>query len=116
MNLKRDKIWIYVLGAGMLAVTVGLAVNYRQPEWKDYQDDFKDLVAKRFGAARAEKIQTGIQQVWVPALNRTDRCTTCHMGVEWKGLENAPEPFRSHPKEILEKHPISKYGCTVCHG
>lgn len=116
MNLKRDKIWIYLLGGGILAVTIGLAVNNQQPEWKDYQDDFKDLVTKRFGEARAAKVQTGVQQIWVEPLGRTDRCTTCHMGVEWKGLENAPEPFRTHSTKLLEKHPISKYGCTVCHG
>lgn len=116
MNLKRDKIWIYLLGGGTLAVTVGLAIANYQPEWKYYQDDFKELVAKRFGDARAAKIETGIQQVWVAPLGRTDRCTTCHMGVEWKGLESAPEPFRTHPKQILEKHPIAKYGCTICHG
>lgn len=116
MNLKRDNIWIYVLGGGLLAVTIGLAVAEYQPEWKDYQEDFKDLVAKRFGETRAAKVETGIQQIWVAPLGRTDRCTTCHMGVEWKGLESAPEPFRTHPKQILEKHPISKYGCTVCHG
>jgi cytochrome c2 len=45
-----------------------------------------------------------------------DRCTTCHQGIEWKGLENAPHPYRTHPKEILEKHPLNKYGCTSCHG
>ena len=115
-NLKRDNIWIYLFGAGILAVTIGLAIEHYRPEWSDYQAEFKDYVAQRFGPARAAKIETGIQQVWVPALGRTDRCTTCHLGVEWKGLESAPEPFRSHPKQILEKHPISKYGCTVCHG
>jgi mono/diheme cytochrome c family protein len=54
--------------------------------------------------------------VYVPDLNRADRCVTCHLGVEWKGMENAPEPFRTHQKEILEKHPIAKFGCTSCHG
>jgi cytochrome c2 len=48
-------------------------------------------------------------------LGKTDRCVTCHQGVEWKGLESAPEPFRTHPKEILQKHPIAEFGCTSCH-
>lgn len=114
--LKRDKLWVYLLGLGMLAVTIGIVAASLRPEWKDYQDDFKDLVAKRFGDAKARQIDTGIQQVWVADLGRTDRCVTCHMGMEWKGLESAPQPFRSHPKPILEKHPILKYGCTICHG
>jgi cytochrome c2 len=74
------------------------------------------MVAKRFGERRAATIPGGIQQVWVKEINRTDRCTTCHQGIEWKGLERAPNPYRTHPKEILDKHPISKYGCTICHG
>jgi len=31
-------------------------------------------------------------------------------------MENAPEPYRTHPKEIIDRHPIEKFGCTSCHG
>jgi len=41
---------------------------------------------------------------------------TCHLATEWKGMENAPEPFRMHPNQILQKHPVDKFGCTPCHG
>jgi cytochrome c551/c552 len=117
MNWKTwDTFWIYLFGIGMLALTGYLYWNQLMPEWKGYQSEFHDLVDKRFGEQRAATTPAGIQQVWVKELNRTDRCTTCHQGIEWKGLENAPNPFRTHPKEILDKHPVSKYGCTVCHG
>ena len=117
MNWKnRDTLWINLLGIGALGLTGFLYWDQYQPEWKGYQDEFRELVAKRFGPQRAATVPTGLQQVWVKAINRTDRCTTCHLGMEWKGLESAPEPYRSHPKEILAKHPISKYGCTICHG
>lgn len=117
MNWKnRDSISLYALGAATLALTVYLFANSVQPEWKGYQSDFRDLVAKRFGEQRARSIPTGLQQVWLRELGRADRCTTCHMGVEWKGLDSAPEPFRTHSREILEKHPIAQYGCTICHG
>ena len=36
--------------------------------------------------------------------------------VEWKGLENAPNPFKSHPQEILKSHPVDQFGCASCHG
>jgi cytochrome c2 len=52
----------------------------------------------------------------VKELDKVDRCVTCHLAVEWKGMESADEPFRTHPKEILEKHPIDKFACTSCHG
>jgi cytochrome c2 len=52
--------------------------------------------------------------------NVADRCITCHMGVEIKGLEgeDVPVVFRTHPNPdgIMDKHPIEKFGCTSCHG
>jgi cytochrome c2 len=112
----RDTIWIAIFSLALVGL-LGF-VYYRQvaPEWKDYQEDFRDLVEKKFGPARAEMAPNGIQQIWVKDLNRVDRCTTCHLAVEWKGLESAPEPFRTHSKEVLTEHPIAKFGCTVCHG
>ena len=26
--------------------------------------------------------------------------------MEWKGLDNVAHPFKSHPQEILKKHPL----------
>lgn len=113
---KRDTILVYGMGAGLLAITAALYWLYFQPEWEAYQSDFRDLVTQRFGAARAQAAPRGIQQIWIPALDRVDRCTTCHTGWSWKGLEGAPEPYRTHPADILAKHPVVDYGCTVCHG
>lgn len=113
---NQDRFWIYLLGAGTLALSGYLYWDHAQPEWQGYQDEFRELVAKRFGAQRSRSVPSGLQQIWVKELNRTDRCTTCHMGIEWKGLENAPNPYRSHSVEILKNHPVSQYGCTICHG
>ncbi|MEK7251162.1 MAG: c-type cytochrome, partial [Bacteroidota bacterium] len=71
---------------------------------------------EKFGSERAATVPTGLQQVYVKELDKADRCVTCHQATEWKGLETAVEPFRTHPKEILEKHPIDKFACTMCHG
>lgn len=54
-------------------------------------------------------------------VQKVDRCTTCHLGIDQKGFEDAPLPFRTHPKLDLfvgsdSKHPLEKFGCTVCHG
>lgn len=49
---------------------------------------------------------------------KVDRCTTCHLGIDKKGYENAPQPFRTHPDvEVYLRgpHPIERIGCTVCH-
>ncbi len=113
---NRDGAWIGGLGVAAFVFVVYLFAVNLQPEWKDYQAEFRDLVAERFGEARARQVQTGIQQVYIRELNRADRCVTCHLGMEWQGLERADQPYRSHPKQILAKHPLAKYGCTICHG
>jgi cytochrome c2 len=113
---KKDSILLYSFGGVTLLITALIFWNYFTPEWKGYQDEFQDLVANKFGAERVQQIPRGLQQIWVKDLDRVDRCTTCHQGMEWKGLDNAAQPFKSHPQEILKKHPLSQYGCTVCHG
>jgi cytochrome c2 len=97
-------------------LTASVYLREVRTDWSDYQAEFRDFVAEKFGAERAEQVPAGIQQIWVEALDRVDRCTTCHQAVEWKGLENAPEPYRTHPTEILAKHPLNAFGCTSCHG
>ncbi|MEC9006675.1 MAG: hypothetical protein VX731_00975, partial [Candidatus Neomarinimicrobiota bacterium] len=51
---------------------------------------------------------------------KVDRCITCHVGIDKKGFEDAPQPYTTHPR--LEEfvggsspHPTSEYGCTTCH-
>ena len=113
---QKDSLWLYSFGAVALIVTGLIYWGYFRPEWKDYQNEFQTLVAEKFGEEKAAQVPAGLQQIWVKELGRVDRCTTCHQGVEWKGLENAPNPFRAHPREILEKHPVQQFGCTTCHG
>ena len=113
---KKDSILLYSFGGITLLITAFVFWNYYTPEWKGYQDEFQELVAKKFGAERVQQVPQGLQQIWVKDLDRVDRCTTCHQGMEWKGLDNAAQPFKSHPQEILKQHPLSQFGCTVCHG
>ena len=52
---------------------------------------------------------------------KVDRCTTCHLAIDRKGFEDAPQPFKTHPNLDLylgsaSPHQIEKVGCTVCHG
>lgn len=51
---------------------------------------------------------------------KVDRCITCHLAIDQKGFEKAPQPFTTHPKLDLflssgSKHPMEEFGCTVCH-
>ncbi len=53
-----------------------------------------------------------------------DRCETCHLAVARPGFDGE-EPLRTHPRAtgkdplfVSENspHPLSSFGCTVCHG
>jgi cytochrome c551/c552 len=111
----RDRLFLVLFGIALLVLTVYIFWAQSTPEWRGYQTEFKQVVAERFGEDRAASVPSGIQQIWIKELDRADRCVTCHLGVEWQGLENAPQPFTSHNREILEKHPLQKFGCTLCH-
>ncbi|MDH3629002.1 MAG: cbb3-type cytochrome c oxidase subunit II [Acidobacteriota bacterium] len=110
---------ILVLIAGGLTLVAGIAAIYRDsaPDWKYYQSEFRAIVAEEIGVEQVAEAPRGIQQIWVEPLEIVDRCTTCHLGVGWKGLANVEQPWASHPAmELLGTHPIETYGCTVCHG
>lgn len=114
--VTRDRL-LMALGAVCFLAGVGFVfVRTWTPDWRDYQAEFREVVRETLGDERAEAVPTGLQQIYVGPLGVADRCVTCHQGVTWKGLEKAPHPYRTHPKEILEKHPIEKLGCTPCHG
>ena len=113
--VKIDRAIVSVVGIALFLVVAFSVYDYFHPEWMNYQAEYRDLVEEKFGPERADQVPSGFQQIYVKSLDRTDRCITCHQATEWTGLENAPEPFRTHPKEILKTHPISKYGCTTCH-
>jgi mono/diheme cytochrome c family protein len=56
-----------------------------------------------------------LRRIFLPDANVRDLCTTCHLGVNNPLFVDAREPFRTHPGQILEKHPVEKFGCTLCH-
>jgi len=112
---RKDLILISGFGALALAVTGFLLWSSWTEEWRAYQAEFNELVAEKFGEERAAGVPTGLQQIWVRDLDRVDRCVTCHQGIEWKGLENEPQPYRTHPAAIIKTHPLPRFGCTSCH-
>jgi cbb3-type cytochrome oxidase cytochrome c subunit len=64
-----------------------------------------------------ERVPIDINFTQIP---RADRCQTCHLGADRAGFEEAPQPFRTHPR--LDRfaggtspHPVDRFGCTPCH-
>jgi cbb3-type cytochrome oxidase cytochrome c subunit len=113
---QRDRPVLAIVGVVLVLGAVLFTVNDREHEWRYYQYAFKRLVAEKLGAEKARTVPNGLQQIWVPALGRADRCVSCHQATSWKGFESAEEPFRTHPVEPLKNHPPEKFGCTSCHG
>src|SRR6266571_2239380 len=79
-------------------------------EWKGYQLRYDDVISQL--PQRITPAEIGIKQIWAQKLDRVDRCTTCHLGLGEKALENAEQPFRTHPRIY---HKVDDFGCTVCH-
>lgn len=100
-------------------VLLGLALaRAARPGWAAYQRSYHRLEAQSEpnAAAKAavESAPVAIAQIILPGLQRVDRCTTCHQGVENPAMKGAPEPFSYHPD--ISRHPPSRFGCTICHG
>ena len=104
----------------MLALVLIVAAVWQAttPTWKAYQHRYLQMEAQGEPNAvtKAAVLSTPpeIHQILLPGLQRVDRCTTCHQGVEDPTMKDAPEPFRYHAG--LGPHIPSKFGCTICHG
>ncbi|MCP4600384.1 MAG: c-type cytochrome [Proteobacteria bacterium] len=103
-------------------LTVSLVVAAMQDisrDWQEIQVEYKDLAVSRANNNRlreaVRQIETGIKQDFLPQLDRSDRCRTCHLGIENPSMKGAKEPHAAHPGTLLEHHPPERFGCTVCH-
>jgi hypothetical protein len=114
---KREVIVLLAVAAVTVAVGIVAILEDASPSWKYYQAEFEAIVAESIGDVEPSQIARGIQQIWVEPLGRVDRCTTCHLGMTWKGLEKVEQPWGTHPDlELFTTHPVESYGCTICHG
>jgi mono/diheme cytochrome c family protein len=79
-------------------------------EWRHYQKEYNSLLSSQ--PRRIKPIEISIKQIWNSKLNRVDRCTSCHLGVEETDLVAAQQPFKPHPDVY---HDLNEFGCTICH-
>jgi hypothetical protein len=114
----RPDRWVVLLaGAGLLVVALVAIVGEARPAWRRDRDAVREAVASRAGPEAAAAIGGDLEQVWLPDLDRVDRCVACHAATALgPALRDAPHPARSHPPEILRSHPPETFGCTLCHG
>lgn len=110
------------LSLALIGLLAGLGAVEGQPEWAQYQREYTRLVASLDEAGVVSEVQPEIQQIEIAALNRVDRCMTCHLGVANSRMTGALEPFATHPPLLAAHSPagatlaVAPYGCTICHG
>jgi mono/diheme cytochrome c family protein len=117
---SRYYLSMLLISSLVLIAFMGIAFNRElNPEWKKYQTEYKDFLVKNAAddstRKRAEQIAIGMQQIYIKSLKRSDRCISCHRGVENPLMAKAEPPFRQHSGTYLENHAVAKFGCTVCH-
>ena len=106
-----------LLGIAFLGIFTWVFLKEYLAEWRKYQAAFRVLQPQLKDphalslAPRAE----GIRQIWLADIDRVDRCTTCHLGVDDPDFGQAPQPFRTHSGTWLNSHQPERFGCTVCH-
>lgn len=97
----------------LIVVAIAPAKNYFS-QWRSYQSRYRKLIRTRADGATLEKrMETGIQQTWIPEQGVVDRCATCHLGLKEASLADvSAQPFRKHP---VIPHSLTEFGCTTCH-
>lgn len=113
-NPLKDFYWLVFLSVLAFILVFLAFAKEANPEWKKYQRDFKDYLEEIKGPESASAVDISIKQIWLPELNRVDRCTSCHLGYDQPDLIEAPDPFKAHPD--ISPHSLEQLGCTICHG
>ncbi len=118
---SRFYLSLMLISALVVIAYTGLAVNRElSNEWHLHQSQYKEILLKNAknetARKRAAGIETGaIRQIFLPSLNKADRCMSCHMGLENPLMANGALPYRQHSGNFLQTHGVAKFGCTVCH-
>jgi mono/diheme cytochrome c family protein len=113
--------WLLLVASVITVVyLVGAAVreNYLA-QWQTVQHEYRDILRDKAtddrGRELLTKFRVEMKQASIPALGTVDRCVTCHNGIDDPRMTDVPQPHRAHPGHILDKHPVDRFGCTICH-
>jgi mono/diheme cytochrome c family protein len=132
----RMRLAMAILSPTFLLLCVVAIRSEETKPWMQYQETFKQLYVTRATTKLQEAQQRNdaaekarwqrvvdevsqsapqIAQIYLEDLKVADRCTTCHRGIDNALFQDAPQPFRTHPGDLLKYHDVSRFGCTPCH-
>ncbi|RJP32911.1 MAG: hypothetical protein C4547_12995 [Phycisphaerales bacterium] len=119
-HIRNMKLLLLLSSIASLVVLVLAAFEENfTGSWRSWQAQYRARLiadATTDGARRsAQALAIEHKQLYLPDLGRTDRCTTCHLGVDNPAMAEAPQPLRRHPGDFLADHPTDRFGCTICH-
>ena len=105
------------LGLAFLAIFSWVLFHEEVADWRTTQTKFRRLEATVKNPHQLASASTvgGLRQTWLPEMNRTDRCGTCHLGIDDPAFASAAQPFTVHPGTWLATHAVDRFGCTACH-
>jgi len=105
------------LGLAFLAIFSWVFFHEEGAEWREAQVRFRQIESRVKNPHQLAQAATvgGLRQIWLPELDRVDRCTTCHLGIDDPAFAGSPAPFAMHPGTWLTTHPTDRFGCTTCH-
>ncbi|HXE74543.1 MAG TPA: c-type cytochrome [Candidatus Xenobia bacterium] len=120
-DLSRLYRWL-LLGtslATLLFLSVAAVQENFFSQWQVLQRQYRAILKQKATDARGQELyrnfEIELRQVSVPELRAVDRCVTCHVGIDDPRMTDVRQPFAVHPGDILEHHPVDRFGCTVCH-
>ncbi len=127
---------LFVLMLSASLVAVGYHEKKNRDQWRDIQNTYhqryisrlEDNVkqARQAGNAddldrfsrmlvEAKTLPDKMSAVFLPGAQARDMCMSCHQAMENNLFKDDPNPLKAHPADILKSHPISNFGCTLCH-
>ncbi len=114
---RRFTIAFAALSLAFLAIFSWVIFHEEGAEWRAAQARFSGIETKLKNPHQMAQAATvgGLRQIWLPELDRVDRCTTCHLGIDDPAFVDVAAPFTAHPGTWLTTHPADRFGCTTCH-
>ncbi len=122
--LRKLTLLCVICGCAAIALLGLTAFRDGKREWKDYQAQYRKLLLQKMTRERnpafydrVAGMKPEVKQVVIDEWGTIDRCMSCHMGTDDPLFADADAPLKTHPfPELLKKHPVEKFGCTICHG